>query len=39
MEITDKTKELLEQLNAKYGQEGQNMETYLEGLLYNNYLD
>ncbi len=39
MEITDKTKELLEQLKSKYGQEGQNMETYLEGLLYNNYLD
>ena len=39
MEITPKIQELLQRLEEKYQMEGQQMETYLEGLVYNNYLD
>jgi len=39
MEINDKTKGLLHALHEKYKAEGQDMESYLEGLLYTGYLD
>ena len=34
MELTPKTKELLQQLEAKFGAIGQNLDTHLEGLLH-----
>ena len=40
MELTPKTKELLQQLEDKFGAIGQNLDTHLEGLvaLYSNNL-
>lgn len=37
MEISPKRQELLEKLNAKFDADGQKLDDYLEGLLYNNY--
>ena len=34
MELTSKTKELLQQLEDKFGAIGQNLDTHLEGLLH-----
>ena len=39
MQISDKSKELLSKLQEKYKLEGQDMEAYLEGLVYMDYLD
>ncbi len=39
MEINDKVKGLLEAIEAKYKLEGQEFTAYLEGLLYNDYLN
>lgn len=37
MEISAKTKELLEKLHQKFDADGQKLDDYLEGLLFNNY--
>ena len=34
MDLTSKTKELLQQLEDKFGAIGQNLDTHLEGLLH-----
>jgi tryptophan 2,3-dioxygenase len=39
MELSENAKKLLEKIEAKYKMEDQEFEGYLEGLLYNQYLD
>ena len=39
MEINENIKSLLEKLDEKYKKQEQNFETYLEGLVYNDYVD
>nr|MDQ3073113.1 tryptophan 2,3-dioxygenase [Bacteroidota bacterium] len=39
MEINDRIKSLLEALEEKFKLEGQEMESYLEGLLHADYLN